>query len=162
MNTSYIYDFIDFESKPGLKEVFLADGRTEVVPSNLQILNPSEEGKRRFLYFVWAMPPERAGAPGTLDECAEGRGLCRPFGWLTDFEDLFKIGRHDAPMLRERYDLVKKDYLAMAQALAEAVDRELSKGTWWTYAWMRCDSVGGDTPVGTAVHAIEAKGGGHE
>jgi hypothetical protein len=151
-----------YENRPGLKEILLANDRMEVVPSNLALLNPQEEGKRSCLYFVWVMSPERAGAPGTFDECAEGRGLCRPFGWLTDYEDLYLLGRHDAPMLRERYDLVKKDYLAMAQALVEAVDRDLPKGTWWTYAWMRCDSLGSETSVGTATHAIEAKGGSDE
>jgi hypothetical protein len=162
MSTPSTDDQIGFESRPGLKEVVLADDRMEVVPSNLQILNPSEEGKCRFLYFIWIMPPERAGEPGMLDECAEGRGLCRPFGWFTDHEDLYLLGRHDVPMRRERYKLEKEDYLSMAQALAEAVDRELPKGTWWTYAWMRCDSFGGETPVGTAAHAIEAKGGSRE
>jgi hypothetical protein len=153
---------IGFESRPGLKEVVLADDRMEVVPANLQLLNPHEEGKRRYLYFVWATTPERAGEPDTLRECAEGRGLCRPFGWLTDYEDLYMIGRHDTPMLHDQFEDVKKDYLAMAQALADAVDREVPRGTWWTYAWTLCDSLGSETPVGTATHAIEAKGASDE
>lgn len=153
---------IDNQSRSGVKEILLANGRMEVAPSSLVLLNPAEEGKRSCLYFVWAMPPERANVLGMLQECAEGHGLCNPFGWLTDHVDLYMVGRHDSPMRRGRFDDVKKDYLAMAQALAAAVDRELPKGVWWTYAWMRCDSLGGETPIGTATHAIEAKGGGDE
>ena len=151
-----------YDSGPGLIGVDLADGRKQIVPGNLEILNPGEEGRRSCLYLVWMIDPEHADDPEDFRDCAEGRGICHPFGWLTDFQDLYKLGRHDTPMLHSRFEAAARDYMAMLGALLAAAERNLPKGTWWTFAWMVCDCMGGEVPVGTAPYAFETKGASHE
>lgn len=149
-------------SAPGLKGVSLAGGRRQIVPGNLEVLNPEEEGGRAYLYLVWMIDPEHVDDPEDFRDCVEGRGICHPFGWFTDFRDLYRLGRHDTPMLRSRFEAATADYMAMLDALMAASERNLPEGTWWTFAWMLCDCMGGEVPVGTAPYAIETKGAVHE
>lgn len=151
-----------YGSDPGLMGVSLAEGRKQIVPGNIEILNPEEEGKRACLYLAWIIDPAHTENPEGFQDCVEGRGLCHPFGWFTDFQDLYKLGCNNTPMPRARFEAATKDYMAMLDALLAAAERELPRGTWWTFAWMICDCMGREVPVGTAPYAIETKGATHE
>lgn len=89
-----------YGSDPGLVGVSLAEGRKQIVPGNIEILNPEEEGKRACLYLAWIIDPAHTENPEGFQDCVEGRGLCHPFGWFTDFQDLYKLGCHNTPMPR--------------------------------------------------------------
>lgn len=142
----------------GLRTVRLTGRKVQLVPDNIEVLNPEEEGRKSNLYFTWPIDPLRLDWPNTLTDCIEGLGMGPAFGWLTDFEDLYKLGRHDRPMDRARFEAALKDHEAMVLALAEAMDRILPADTCWTFAWTMCDCLGGGTPVGTAPYMITSRG----
>lgn len=147
-----------FSGGYGLKTVGLANRGEALVPTSMELLNPEQEGKALCLYKVWAFDPLRPDGPNTFDECAEGLGMCHPFGWLTDYRDLYMLGRHDAPMYRSRFETVLEDYKAMILALVRAMDRTVPAGTQWTFGWSPYDLFWRSTPMGTAPYVITARG----
>ena len=134
----------------GLKVVALADGRKQVVPSGLVLINPDREGKAQYLYYAWGI---RFDKPCTFADTARGKGVTSLYGYLTDCKDLYKLGRHDTPMLRTRFEAAKPDYFALASAMIDALASAVPVGVPCTYAFALCDSMGAPVPVGTGYWA---------
>lgn len=137
-----------------LKVVSLAHGKKIIIPSSVELLNPEAEGKKHFLYFVWPLSTEGPEHPCSLHEAIDGKGLGCAFGYLTDFYDLYKLGRHDAPMLRARFNAATVDYMDMTKRLCKALSEKLDEGVEWGYAWCICDVSGNEVPVGTSPVAV--------
>lgn len=140
-----------------LKVVSLAHGKKTIIPSCVELLNSEEEGKKQYLYFVWPLSTEDPENPCSLQETLDGEGLGCAFGYFTDFDDLYKLGRHDAPMLRARFNAATVDYMDMTKRLCGALSEKLNEGVEWGYAWCICDVSGNEVPVGTSPVAVANK-----
>lgn len=141
-------------SRTSLKRVSLAHGKRIVIPSSVELLNPEAEGEKQYLYFVWPLPTEDPENPCSLQETFDGEGLGCAFGYFTNFDDLYKLGRHDAPMLRARFNAATVDYMDMTKRLCKALSEKLDEGVEWGYAWCICDVSGNEVPVGTSPVAV--------
>lgn len=137
-------------SRTSLKTVSLAHGKRTVIPSSVELLNPEKEGKKQCLYFVWPLSAEDPENPCSLQEAIDGEGFGCAFGYFTDFDDLYKLGRHDTPMLRTRFHAATVDYLDMSERLCKTLSEKLDEGVEWGYAWCICDISGNEAPVGTS------------
>lgn len=140
-----------------LKVVALANGKKTIIPSCVELLNPEKEGKKLCLYFVWPLSAEDPEHPCNLQETIDGKGLGCAFGYFTDFDDLYKLGRHDTPMLRARFKAATVDYMDMTKRLCRALSEKLDEGVEWGYAWCICDVSGNKVPIGTSPIAVVNK-----
>lgn len=140
-----------------LKVVALANGKKTIIPSCVELLNPEKEGKKLCLYFVWPLSAEDPEHPCNLQETIDGKGLGCAFGYFTDFDDLYKLGRHDTPMLRARFKAATVDYMDMMKRLCRALSEKLDEGVEWGYAWCICDASGNKVPIGTSPIAVVNK-----
>lgn len=140
-----------------LKVVALANGKKTIIPSCVELLNPEKEGKKLCLYFVWPLSAEDPEHPCNLQETIDGKGLGCAFGYFTDFDDLYKLGRHDTPMLRARFKAATVDYMDMTKRLCRALFEKLDEGVEWGYAWCICDASGNKVPIGTSPIAVVNK-----
>ncbi|MBD9214177.1 MAG: hypothetical protein EGQ22_01580 [Senegalimassilia anaerobia] len=140
-----------------LKVVALANGKKTIIPSCVELLNPEKEGKKLCLYFVWPLSAEDPEHPCNLQETIDGKGLGCAFGYFTDFDDLYKLGRHDTPMLRARFKAATVDYMDMTKRLCRALSEKLDEGVEWGYAWCICDASGNKVPIGTSPIAVVNK-----
>ena len=140
-----------------LKVVSLAYGKKTIIPSCVELLNPAEEGKKQYLYFVWPLSAEDPENPCSLQETIDGEGLGCAFGYFTDFDDLYKLGRHDTPMLRARFKAATVDYMDMTRRLCRTLSEKLDEGVEWGFAWCICDVFGNKVPIGTSPIAVVNK-----
>lgn len=140
-----------------LKVVSLAHGKRTIIPSCVELLNPREEGKKQHLYFVWPLSAEDPENPCSLQETIDGGGLGCAFGYFTDFDDLYKLGRHDTPMLRARFNAATVDYMDMTKRLCKTLSERLDDSVEWGYAWCICDVSGNEVPVGTSPVTVANK-----
>lgn len=145
------------DSSSPLKVVALANGKKTIIPSCVELLNPEKEGKKLCLYFVWPLSAEDPEHPCNLQETIDGKGLGCAFGYFTDFDDLYKLGRHDTPMLRARFKAATVDYMDMTKRLCRALSEKLDEGVEWGYAWCICDASGNKVPIGTSPIAVVNK-----
>lgn len=145
------------DASSSLKVVSLAHGKKTIIPSCVELLNSEEEGKKQYLYFVWPLSTEDPENPCSLQETLDGEGLGCAFGYFTDFDDLYKLGRHDAPMLRARFNAATVDYMDMTKRLCRALSEKLNEGVEWGYAWCICNVSGNEVPVGTSPVAVVNK-----
>ena len=139
------------------KAINLAGGKRAIIPSLVKLLNCEMEGKKEFLYFVWPLDGAKPDEPCTLQDALDGKGIGPAFGYLTDYSDLYKLGRHDAPMLRARFNEATVDYLDMTERLVKTLSPMLDEGVEWGYAWCICDVSGNEVPVGTSPVAVVNK-----
>lgn len=147
-----------FDDGYDLKTVKVAGRGELLIPATMHLLNPDQEGQKLFLYRVWAFDPLIPEGPSSFEECVEGLGMCHPYGWFSDYGDLWRLGRHDAPMFLARFNDATEDYKAMTLALVKAMDETVPAGTQWTFAWSPCDLLWRATPVGTAPFMITSRG----
>lgn len=140
-----------------LKVVSLAYGKKAIIPSCVELLNPEKEGKKQYLYFVWPLSAEDPENPCSLQETIDGEGLGYAFGYFTDFYDLYKLGRHDTPMFRARFNAVTVDYMDMTKRLCRILSEKLDEGVEWGFAWCICDISGNEVPIGTSPVAVVNK-----
>lgn len=146
--------------KPGLKIARLVNGKAQVVPKNLEMLNPWKEGERECLHFAWFIDPDDPETHGTLDDSIMGRGVCHPFGYFSDHPDLYAVGRDDVAVPRGLLDVLAKDWWRLWSLMAEAAVRELPAGSSWAYKVCLCDCTGASVPVGVSCLATPAAAGG--
>lgn len=106
--------------------VRLRNGRFEVVPGGIVILNAEQEGRRSHLWAVWAMD---CTAPCDMAGAAEGRCVGPLMGFLSDRSDLDPRKPENAP---EATSLIDK-------ALTELTHKGALRTRDYSLAWARFD-----------------------
>lgn len=88
-------------TKPGLKTIALTDNHEELVPKNMYLINPSEEGMCKHLYLAWFMDPSTP-----IDDMQAWSGTAPGgiFGFLSKRDDLHVFGQNHALMFKNRAD----------------------------------------------------------
>lgn len=124
----------------------LANGKMELIPEHMVILNPEAEYAAQCLYFVWAF---KADEPATLDDAICEKKGAFLYGYFTNYADLYKLGRHDEALERTRFESLSIDYLDMNNRVLNALSNRINDGETWTYAFCLCDTMGSEVPVGT-------------
>ncbi|OUN41801.1 hypothetical protein [Enorma massiliensis] len=134
----------------------LSNGRVEIVPGSLVLLNPELEGKRRRVWGVWAFD---ALAPCDLVGAAEGRCLGPLMGYLSDRDDLWRRGSH---RFEGRSDASERRLQVLSMLLLAIATLEQSgavEGEEYGLAWAMFDmaSTGGLIPMGRTDFIIEGR-----
>lgn len=143
---------------PGLKYARLSQDGIQAIPANLEFLNPEEEGKRSCLYLVWFLDTNNPENPGSFDDSAFGRGICHPFGFFTDYPDLYITGQQERILTTSHLKELTEEWFALWRLMADAAARELPEGAGFAYAFCLCDCLGREVPVGTTSIFIPRKG----
>lgn len=127
--------------------VTLANGKMELIPKNLVMLNPESQEHAQYLYFVW---PFKADAPISFKDvlCSEPKAPL--YGYFTDHIDLYKTDRHDEVLSYAHFEELKEDYLDMTKRLLEKIDSLTDDGETWSYAYCLCDCLGREVQIGTS------------
>jgi hypothetical protein len=133
----------------GLIEIKLAYGTKRVVPDTVEILNREQEGKRATLYGACFIDPDKPEIPRAFDDGASGPGS-HQYAYLTNFPDLFAIGRHDMPVLKSRYGMLVEDWKELWMLMKDAAERELPAGSKWAFAFGPYDYSGKPMFAGTS------------
>ncbi|WP_302941820.1 hypothetical protein [Senegalimassilia anaerobia] len=128
------------------RRVGLAGGRAQIVPAEINLLNPQREGEAGYLYFVW---PFVEGGRIDLDAAIKGQAPSPLSGYFTDYVDLYAMGRHDTPLLRPHFEEMKADFFELMELVVAAVEPDIPEGAKWSYAFCLCDCFGSEVPVGT-------------
>lgn len=142
---------------PGLKTVELGLGNVQLVPANVEVLNPESAARRSHLYFAWFVDATKPDAGNALDDSIRGKGLCHPFGYCTDYPDLYTAGRADVPVSRSRRESLEKDWLELGDLMAIAASKYLPNDAPWVFAFCLCDCLGREVQVGMSeIYSPEA------
>lgn len=136
----------------GFCRVELADGRAQIVPGGIKLLNPEREGDALNLYLVWAY---KDGEQADLDAAIRGGALGTLMGFFTDHADLYAMGRHDVVLLRDHFEEMRGDFVELMRLVIDAVDPVVAKGDEWSYAFCLCDCMGAEVPVGTGYSFVK-------
>ena len=140
------YDWIDFDNT-----------FTLAVPAGVEILNPSDK-PRAFPYLFWIVDPDDPAGAKSFQDSLDGRGMCHPFGWLTDYSSPYRFEHYETLLERPHSSGAARDSLDMIGALISAVEHHLPCGTWWTFAWMEREGLDGYAPISMAPFIFETEG----
>ena len=137
--------------------VKLADGATLPIPSNVKILNPEEEGRRKNLHFVWFV---NCGNPcqQSFEDALSGVGPCPVYGWFSDSSQLREMSDRKSPATPFEPNPARVDFRKMRNMLFEAAMPILPRNTRWTFAWARYGWLGVETPVNKSAFRLYMKG----
>lgn len=135
----------------------LSNGRVEIVPGSLVLLNPELEGKGRRVWGVWAFD---ALAPCDLAGAAEGRCLGPLMGYLSDRDDLWKRRGGGRPSFEGGADASERRLQVLDMLLLAIATLERSgavEGEEYGLAWAMFDmaSTDGLIPMGRTDFIIE-------
>ena len=128
------------------RRVELAGGRAQIVPAEINLLNPQREGEAGYLYFVW---PFIEGDLVDLGAAIKGQAAFPLSGYFTDYVDLYAMGRHDTPLLRPHFEEMQADFFELMELVIAAVEPDIPKGAKWSYAFCLFDYFCAEVPVGT-------------
>lgn len=138
-------------SNQTVKRIELLDGRFEIVPGSIVLLNPELEGERARLWAVWAY---EADAPCDIDGVLSGRGLGPLMGYFSDREDLWKFGQHKPARFIDAADAedCRSQAFELQELALDLLDREdATGGKMFVIAWGMFDMfASGPMPVGTS------------
>lgn len=74
-----------------IKVVNLSNNKKQIIPECVRILNPNQEGKKPYAYFVWVSSlDEDDTVQFDFYDSASDKGLCSPFLYFTDYENLWE------------------------------------------------------------------------
>lgn len=135
---------------PELTTIDLAGGKEELIPACAEILNPDLIGKAEYAYLAWPFGPE--GEDGTassrLDNPPFDDGPGTLFVYLTDNADLYKTGRHDTPVLRPLFDILKADYFNLFSLMLAKHNEHHVFGDYFGFSYCLLDRDSELTPMG--------------
>ena len=127
------------------KVIPLSDGKFQIVPANLVVLNPDMVGKRKHLFFVWAFPLD---APLSLDDVVEGKGAAPLCGYLSDHEEPWSyaiVERLVAQVCGKQ--VPSNDYDQLLKVFARELHGIVPIGEEWAFNICRCDCTGRKVPT---------------
>lgn len=125
----------------------LSEGRLEIVPASLVLLNPGLEGRRRHIWGIWAFDIEE---PCDLVGAAEGRCLGPLMGYLSDRDDLWKHGRDGQTGFANRGIASNRRCQTLdmlLQAMAALEQSGSASGKVFGLAWAMFDMTSPDCPI---------------
>lgn len=152
LSTSLIDDREEFgemtmQKENPFKKIELAGGRFEIVPGGTVVLNPAEEGTRRYAWGVWAFDVE---APCDQAGAADGKCVGPIMAYLSDRDDLYKYGQHRPARFVDKADA--EDCEAQAAELQSLAISHLDENGYFggrTYAigWAKFDMFNPTSPA---------------
>lgn len=74
------------------KTISLSNNNKQIIPESVNVLNPEEEGKRPYAYFVWISTLDKDDSV-IIDfhDSVRGDGVCYPFLYFTNCKNLWKV-----------------------------------------------------------------------
>lgn len=135
---------------PELKTIDLANGKTELIPTLAEVLNPELIGKAKHACLVWPFgPQDESGAAGSqLDKPSFEGKPGTLFVYLTDNADLYKTGLHDAVVSREHFNVLKEDYFRLFGLMLEMHEKYHVFGDYFGFSYCILDQHSEFTPIG--------------
>lgn len=132
-----------------IKVVNLSDDKKQIIPECVRILNPSQEGKTPYAYFVWVSSlGEDDAVLFDFHDSISGEGLCAPFLYFTNYENLW-----EAPAFLYDDSVTPKkgpvnDYLELIHLLAKQLYFSDFVYKPFVVVCALCDCTGRTVPVG--------------
>lgn len=143
------------------RSVKLSGGRFEVTPGDIVVLNPSLEGARARLWAVWVYDVEN---PCDLSGAANGGCLGPLMAYLSDRDDLWKLGQHKPARFIDEADA--EDCKEQVEELQELALDQIEKsgaadGKTFAIGWAMFDMMSPEktVPMGTSFALAKSDGG---
>lgn len=130
------------------KPLKLSGDRFEIAPDFAIELNPEAAGKKRNVYFVMPFNPSPCTSIPTLDEVIQDETPGTLFTFYCDEQDLHVITCYGIALTNRHYARLEKAYRELLLLMADARPRTPCADTPLAFAFVLCDSTGGDQCVG--------------
>ena len=139
------------------KPLKLSGGRLEVAPEFTIELNPEAAGKREHVFFVWPFAPSAYPDIPSIDAIVQEEVPGTLFAYYCDEPDLPIVTYRGIPVTRGDYDRLESAYLDLMAHMFEARLCTPYAVAPFAFAFILCDSMGGDRRVGVS-HAFVPAG----